>query len=227
MAAVDQVAYRGLALEAGRKAMLWDGPPPLDEDAAAQAVAANHLARETRDQLWTEYERLLADTRTYTLEDVVEWLADHGTEASKSSVHRDRWGLLAKERLMSSAAEKSKAIMEAVGTHGENDLFRATRTVAGQAVLNALLNFDETTLSGLTGEKAIRLVEAVGKLSTAHAQSDLLAARLDELQQKLQAAKDAADQAAGAELAGKGVDADTINRIRQIYGLPKLEELAA
>jgi hypothetical protein len=228
MSATDQVAYRGLAIEAGRQAGLWlPTAQPADEEAAVKCVAANDLARETRDQLWTEYERMLADERTYTLDDVVEWLADRKTVASKSSVHRDRWGLLSKERVMQSAAAKSRAIVDAIGAGGEDDLFRATRNVAAQAVLNALLNFDEDTLAGLKAEQAIKLVMAVGKLSTSHAQSDLLAARLSELQGKLEAEKAKADQAAGETLQGVGVDAATIDRIRQIYGLPKLGELAA
>ena len=66
-----------------------------------------------------------------------------------------------------------------------------------------------------------------GRLKRGRAESELISARTAELQGRLDAAKATADRKAEAMLKGKGVDRETINQIRQVYGLPRLEDMAA
>ena len=212
-------SYDELALVAGREA----GLDTLDP----AAVADDPRARELRDVKWGQFERRLRDTKTYTLKDVREWLADAGIKIGLSSVHRARLYLLEKESRITLAAQKAEAVVKACETAGLKDLLAGGHRLAAQVIFEALADLPSGTLAGLKPGGVVKMIEVFGKLSTAIAETELVAARTRKLQGELDKAKAAADAQAEKVLADSGVDPETINRIRQLYGLPRLEEIAA
>lgn len=212
-------AYEALAALAAEQAGL--------KEKTAQAAADDDAARQIRDSLWEQYERMLRDTRTYTLKDVRDWLTDKGPNPSRSSVHRDRAALLEKERIVELAVLKANAVLDAAAESGEHDVLKASRVVAGQLLFNCLSGLSSAALEGLKPHQVLRMIDTLGLLSKAHAETDLIRQKLAELQRKLEDEKGKADKAAEKVLTDSKVSRDTINRIRAIYGLPKLEDLAA
>lgn len=166
-------AYEKLAVEAGERSGL-DKPD-------AEAVAADHAACQVRDALWADYERQLRDAKTYTLETIREWLAEQNSQTSLSGVHRDRRALLDRERLTTLAAGRAKAVIEAATESGEHDLLRGGRLIAGQLLFNALSNLSSESLEGMTPPQILRMVDTLGLLSKAHAETDLIRAKLTEI----------------------------------------------
>ena len=210
--------YDLLAIAAGRQAGLKPATP--------ETVAGDAAARAIRDDLWFEYERRLRDTQTYRLLDVWQWMKDQGAAISQSGVNRDRQALLAKERSLHLAAERAREIVAALEA-GETDLLAAGRLKAGQILWEALSNFSAEALEEMTPGQWLQLMDVLGRLSTAHGQAGLQKAKLADLQRKLDEAKAEADEAAKKLLSDKGIDQKTIDRVRELYGLPKLSEVAA
>lgn len=212
-------AYEQLAVQAARQAGL--------KKTTAEAAAADDGACQIRDSLWEQYERMLRDTQTYRLAQIRSWLAERGVKASKSSVHRDQTALLDKEQAIGLAAAKARAVIEAAEASGEHDVLKAARLQAGQLLFNALCNLSSAALEGLAPHQVLRMVDSLGELSKAHAATALMQEKLAEIQRKLDAEKAKADKAAEKVLSDRGVDAKTIDKIRALYGLPPLKELAA
>lgn len=165
--------YQELALAAGRKAGLKKPTP--------EAVAADEGAREIRDALWREYERLLADSQTHTLAKVLEWLGKQGiARPSRSSVDRDRQAVLAQERRLTLTAEKTRRVLETMKGADESQVMAAARGLAGQHIFEFLLSLPGDALENLKPGEIVRLIEVTGKLSKAHADVGLIEQRMRE-----------------------------------------------
>ncbi len=173
-------SYRELALAAGRKAGLAKPTP--------EKVAADEGAREARDALWREYERLLADSQTYTLSQVIEWLRKQGIAwPSQSSADRDRRAVLSRERRLALTAEKTRRVLEAMKGADESEVMAAARGLAGQHIFEFFLSLPGDALEDLKPGEIIRLFEVAGKLSKAHADVGLIEQRMRELREKFEA----------------------------------------
>jgi len=194
--------------------------------ATAEACAADGEARGLRDVLWEEYERQLRDAQTYTLDAVWKWLKDHGADVGRNTPWRDRQRLLSRERVTELAAAKARAVIELAGAAGETDTLRGGRIIAGQLLFQTLCDLTPEALDGLEPGQVLRLIKVLGELSKAHAETDLINERLAVIQRQLEEKKATADQAAEKVLKGKDLDDETIDRIRAIYGLPRLQEIA-
>ena len=81
--------YEQLAIHAGTRTGMKD---PTDE-----AVAEDPDARAVRDAVWGEYERLLRDDQTYTIDALHRWCKERGCTAGRSSCHRDRRAVLSRD----------------------------------------------------------------------------------------------------------------------------------
>lgn len=169
-------AYEALAALAAEQADL--------KEKTAEAAGADDAARQIRDSLWEQYERMLRDTQTYTLKDVRDWLTDRDLKVSRSSVHRDRTALLEKERVYELAVVKANAVLDAAAESGEHDVLKASRVVAGQLLFNSLSSLSSAALEGLKPHQVLRMIDTLGLLSKAHAETDLIRQKLAELQRK-------------------------------------------
>lgn len=177
MGITRSTAYDAIAIRSAERAGI--------EPATVEAAATRDDARVLRDQGWQEYERMLCDTRTYTLDDVWDWIkVQWGGTCGRSTVHRDRLRLLEPEKRAKFAAMKSQAARDLMVDRGEMDLFGSIREMFGQAIFDALLDYDSETLKGLDPGKFIRLIEVGAKLGKAHAESELLKQKLLEMQDR-------------------------------------------
>ncbi|MCD4699871.1 MAG: DUF3486 family protein [Phycisphaerae bacterium] len=166
-------AYDRIAVEAGNRSDIKDPTP--------ETVAKDNHAVQLRDSLWADYERQLRDAKTYTLETVREWLAEQNSATSLSGVHRDRRALLDRERAMTLAAGKARAVIEAAAESGEHDFLKGGRLIAGQLLFDALGNLSSESLDGMSPPQILRMVDSLALLSKAHAETDLIRARLAEI----------------------------------------------
>jgi len=186
-------AYLDLARYAARQA----GCDPATPKAAAESPDA----RQMRDELWYEYDQRLVDTRTYTGDQVWQWIkADYGARAGRSTVYRDRERLLEPLRRAGMAAAKAKAVIDAIGEKGADDILRGGRRVASQVLFDALLRIPYDALENLDAPQILRMFETLAKLSKAHAETDMIGQKLTEAQHRFDA-----EIAAAAERAkGRG-----------------------
>jgi hypothetical protein len=146
-----------------------------------EAVAKDAAARAERDRLWQEYEGRLADECTYTLKALTAWLEEQGAKISLMAVQRDRLAIIADMNRFRYAADKARATIDAATDRGESDLFRAGRVAAGQLIFNALMEITPAQLENLEPKFILKLMEISGKLSKAHAETDLLNQKIEEL----------------------------------------------
>lgn len=219
MQAGHSKAYEGLALWAGREVGL--------DTATLQAVADHEGAREVRDAAWAKYRRILADKTSYPMEVIHAWLAERGADVSDAAISRDRAPVKAREQQLSLSVETTRQFLDATKGATDQEVLRAAIRRIGQVLFETSLKFDaEGLAAAMEAGDVMRLGDTVAKLARALAETDLLGAKLAELQRKLDEAKAAADKQAKAALESKGVDAKTIDQIRQIYGLPPLAEVA-
>ena len=181
-------AYEQLAATAAAQADL--------PERTAEAAAGDDGARQIRDSLWEQYERMLRDTQTWRLEQIGEWLTERGATASRASIHRDRRALLERERVIFLAAARAREILKAASDTGEHDVLRAGRVVAGQMLLSALTNLSSAALEGLRPHQVLRMIDSLGALSKAHAETDLIRQKLTELQRRFDEQISAAQAAA-------------------------------
>jgi hypothetical protein len=193
-------AYLMLAIDAGRQAHLACAATVGSESsmpelqAVAGQIATDDEAREIRDGLWEEYERRLRDVASYTLTACRQWLAEHGADVGLSSVHRDRERAMRELRRIEYAAEQARSIIDAAEAEGETDLLRAGRIAASTAIFNALMRLGPDALSELSPRDTLKMFRELAVLSKAHAETDLINARLAELQRKFDAEVTAAQQ---------------------------------
>ncbi len=181
-------AYDALAICAGRQAGM--------NRPTAKRVAGDDDARPLRDVIWQEYERMLRDDQTWTLDAILAWLKDpdRGVKVGRSSVHRDRLAILQRERTIALAAAKANAVLKAATESGESDILRGGRLVAAQLIFGTLAELPETALEGMEPAQVLRMVDSLSKLSKAHAETDLINAKLEELRRKFDKAIKAAQK---------------------------------
>jgi len=200
-------AYEKLAIEAGNRSDIKKPTP--------ESVASDDHAVQLRDSLWSDYERQLRDAKTYTLETIREWLAEQNSQTSISGVHRDRRALLDRERIMTLAAGKARAVIEAATESGEHNFLKGGRLIAGQLLFNALGNLSSESLDGMTPPQILRMIDSLGGLSKVHAETDLLIMKLDELKRKF----DEQVAATKTRRSGGEVTAEDIAEIRKaVFG---------
>lgn len=191
-----------------------------------EAVSADATARAIRDDLWVQYERVLRDEKTYTVTGLVQWLLEIGVKCPRTNVHRDRDAIRAEERRVVMAGEKARQTMALFDQAGTSDFLAAGRGVASQLMFEALTQLSPDMLSEMKPIQIIKLIDTFGKFSKNKSEEDLLKAHTAELQQKLDEKKRIADAQAAKLLESKGCKPNIVNQIREIYGLPKLEELS-
>jgi len=169
--------YEALAVAAGRAAGM-KRPTPT-------AVAGEPAAREKRDLLWAEYERMLRDPKIHRLEDLRAWLAQQGVRASLSSVDRTRRQVLGRERLLALANERTRQFLQITEGAEEGEVFAAARKRAGQILFDMFLRLTPEALEELEPSGILRAFEVAGRLSKAHADVGLI-------EQKMREAREAA-----------------------------------
>jgi len=171
--------FDGLSRAAGREAGLRSPTP--------EAVAKDAAARDLRDALWAEYERVLADDRTYTIEAVRAWLAERGVQASIATVHRNRAREAARWRARELASETARRFLEATGGRSADEVFEAARKRAAQVLFDLFMRLPADALEDLDPAQILRAFEVAGKLGKAHAETEMVAARLAEMQRNFDA----------------------------------------
>ncbi len=170
-------AYELLAIEAARQSNLKKPTP--------EAAAGDEAARSLRDVQWMEYERMLRDTQTYSLAAIRQWLSEQAANTvATASIHRDRRALLARERAYALAAGKAKAVIEQAQESGESDVLKGGRVLAGQLLFQALADLSPAALEDLSAKQVIDLIDALSKLSRAHAQTELTNEKVAELRRR-------------------------------------------
>ena len=161
-----------LALVAG-KAVGMKHPTPT-------AVAGNPEAREGRDLLWAEYERVLRDQRTFRLEDVRAWLVEKGVKVSLATADRNRQRVLDRDRLLSLANQRTREFLAITEGADEGEVFAAARKRAGQMLFDLFLRLPTDALEELEPREILKAFEVAGKLSKAHADVGLIEQRMRE-----------------------------------------------
>jgi len=201
--------YGMLAVVAGGRAGLTDPDP--------EAVAEDPAARDVRDAIWDEYERVLRDTNTYSLDAIVAWLNERAVDGARSSVQRDRKALLSKERAITLRAEKARAVIEAVEASGEHDVLRGGRVLAGQLIFQALSELPADALEELSPGGVLKMVRELSYLSKTHAETDLLQQKVAEMRRAFDEELAAAKRKAGA--AAGGITDEMIADVRRaVFG---------
>lgn len=191
-------------------------------DAVNKAAAEDPAAAPIRDALWLEYERRLRDDKSYSISDVAEWLgeqvaadlASHGVKIGRSSVHRDSQAIHAKERVFRLAHEKATALLDGLEDGAEHDVLKSGRMVAAQLLFDALSNLPAAGLEDMTNPQIINMIEVLGKLSKANAETDLINQKLAEARRRF----DEQMKAALAKGKGRLTDEDLAEAREIIFG---------
>ena len=191
-------------------------------DDVNKAAAEDPTAAPIRESLWLDYERRLRDDKSYSIDDVTEWLreqitgdlAGYDVKIGRSSVHRDSQAIHAKERAFRLAHERTKALLDGLEDGAEHDVLKSGRMVAAQLVFEALSNLPAAALEDLTNGQIINMIEVLGKLSKAHAETDLINAKLAEARRRFD------EQMKAALSKGKGriTDEDVAEARELIFG---------
>ena len=191
-------------------------------DAVNKAAAEDPTAAPIRDALWLDYERRLRDDKSYSIDDVAEWLdeqvaadlASYGVKIGRSSVHRDSQAIHAKERAFRLAHERTKALLDGLEDGAEHDVLKSGRMVAAQVLFEALSNLPAEALEDMTNGQIINTIEVLGKLSKAHAETDLINQKLAEATRRFD------EQMKAALSKGKGrlTDEDLAEAREMIFG---------
>jgi len=218
--------YDMLAVAAARAAGFDPAGAGDRERAIAIAADAPPAALEARDAAWAELETMILDERTYRIRDIVKFLAERwAIKFTRTGVHGLRQRLAEKDRVNRLASLQLKRAFELLEDLPLPELLTGGRKMIGKLILSTLMQSGSGALSELKPGQVVAMMDVFVKLAKTYAETGLIDARTSQLQDKLDAAKAAADRAAQKTLAADGVSEKTIDRIRQIYGLPKLADL--
>jgi hypothetical protein len=168
-----------LALVAGKAAGMKHPTPT--------AVAGNPEARESRDLLWADYERVLRDQKTYRLEEVRAWLLEKGVKVSLATADRNRQRVLDRDRLLSLANLRTREFLAITEGADEGEVFAAARKRAGQMLFDLFLRLPTDALEELEPGQILKAFEVAGKLSKAHADVGLIEQRMREARERFEA----------------------------------------
>jgi len=161
-----------LALAAGKAAGMRHPTP--------KAVAEHPEARERRDLLWADYERVLRDQKTYRLQDVGKWLLERGIKVGLATADRNRQRVLDRDRLLALANQRTREFLEITEGADEGEVFAAARKRAGQLLFDVFLRLPADALEELEPREILKAFEVAGKLSKAHADVGLIEQRMRE-----------------------------------------------
>jgi hypothetical protein len=187
-------------------------------------VADDTEAAKLRDSLYLEFERRCMDPG-YRGDQVFEWFKDNYGPISRSSFYRARSDVRARHSGIEDAASQARAFIELAESEGADSCFAGFTARAGQLAFELIMETQARDLKTGDPAKLAKLLEAIGKLAKAKADIALVKAREAEIQRKLDAEKRQADQKAEKVLSDSGVTVETINQIRQIYGLKPVAQL--
>lgn len=205
-------AYEELALIAGREAGIGEAV------LTPQSVEGDDAARAIRDGYWAQYERMLRDVQTYSLDQVHGWMKSIGCRVGRSSIDRNRTHLLAREQQIHASAEKARAVVLAAKEMGLDDLLAGGTLVAGQRLFEALTALPSSNLQDLTAAQTLDLIDSLSRLKKTHSDSAFTDARRKALQDA--AKKFSAECKKAQSTTGDGrLSPDQINQIRQaVFG---------
>ncbi|MBE3099664.1 MAG: DUF3486 family protein [Planctomycetes bacterium] len=178
--------YDRLAARAGAEAGL-KRPTPA-------SVAEDDAARERRDTLWAEFDRMLLDTQTYTLGKIRTWLADQGIVVSVPPVHRCRHRKLDEVRRVTLAIERTRQTMALLADMDEGEVLTAARKRAAQILFDQFMRLGPDALDSLSPGQIIGAIEVAGRLAKGRVESDLLEQRLAGVRKAFDAQVDAASR---------------------------------
>jgi len=167
------VIYPRLAVAAGARVGL--------KEPTAELVAESPEARDVRDALWADYERMLGDVNTYTLEALRAWLAGHGVNASTSMITRDRQPVLARRRRLELAPLKVREFMEATKDSTTGEVLEAARKRSADLMFEFLLKIPVEGIEAMDVTDLRLTAKAIAGLSTADAQTRIIEQRLAEM----------------------------------------------
>jgi hypothetical protein len=195
--------HKALAEAAARKAGL--------EPATAQAAAENEDARAIRDELWRTLHLRLVDVKTYTLDQIVEWMREVGaTGGSRTGLQRQREAAVAREGAYKQRAELARRTVEQLGDTGETDVARAGRAVAMQLLFESLRGLGPEALAELSPAGILQMCNTLAVLGKLDVETQAKAVQLSALRK---AAKEAVDAAAAKKNTGIGLTRDDVYAI--------------
>jgi len=134
-----------------------------------------------RDALWAEYERMLSDKNTYTLEAMRAWLKEQGVAASLSAIARDRAPVLARRRQLEIASVKVREFLDATADSSTGEVLEAARKCSADLLFEFLLKISAGGIEKIDVTDLRLLAKAVAGLSTADARTQVLERRLAEM----------------------------------------------
>jgi len=183
--------------------------------ATAERVAESPEARDVRDALWADYERMLGDKNTYTLEAMRTWLKDEGVKASISAIARDRAPVLARRRRLEIAPAKVREFLAATADSSTGEVLEAARKRSADLLFEFLLKIPVEGIEKTDVTDLRLLGKAVASLSTADAQTQILQQRIAEMRD----AFDAKVKAARKGRKGKALTDEDIAEVRKaVFG---------
>jgi len=151
------------------------------EGTTPEGVAESPEARDVRDALWADYERMLADKNTYTLEATRAWLKEQGVKASLSAIARDRAPVLARVRQLEIIPAKVRQYLDATKDSSTGEVLEAARKRSADLLFEHLLGIASGGVEGVDLDQLRLMARAVASLSTADAQTQILDHRLAEM----------------------------------------------
>ena len=175
MNAGHSITWEKLAVVAGKEAGM--------RRPSAAGVAADDAARERRDLLWGDYERMLRDKKTYTLEALRAWLAERGIRVSLATADRNRQQVLDQDRKWTLVNERMRQFLELSKDSGEGEILGAATKRAGQILCEAFLRMPTEALDAMSPAKILKAFEVAGKLRKAGADVGLIEQRMHEVGQ--------------------------------------------
>lgn len=221
----DFKAYDLIAIHAGRKAgvalptVAAAGKLPREQRQELVAkVASTAKARKVRDGLFVDFERRLRDSG-YSGDQVWEWFKSAYGPIARSSIYRARGALRAQESRISEVSEQARAYMKLADEGGAEGVFGAATRRAGQLYFQLLMELTGDDLEGLRArpEKIIQLVDSLGSLQRARAQTNLLNQKLAEMRRKFDEEIAAAQRRSGRR--DKAITPEMLKRVREtVFG---------
>ena len=169
--------------------------------ATAQAAAEDDKARDMRDYLWSELQRRIADTRTYSIDAIHTWMTqDLGVKIGRGSLQRLHERHIGAESAMKLRAERAQQVIDQIGLGGESQALQAGMGLAAQALFNALQGLDETALTNLTPAQIIKLMDTLTNMRRQDMETRYRERQLGELVKKFDREAQAKTKTGGGTL---------------------------
>jgi len=205
-----------LAVAAARQA----GIQPAGDGLESRAiwVAQNADARSLRNDVWEEYEAMLADERTWSLRKIVaQAKAAWDAKLTKSSVDRDRKRYRRRQRVNEMANAKIRSALQLVKDLGQEDLYRDGTQYIQRLIMTTLLNYAPEALEELKPAHVVNMMDTFTRTGRALAATQLDRLAADQRRKDIERF----DQEVAARMkAGDGrLSAEQIGEIRKhVFG---------